>query len=126
MLPIRRPLLRRRRNVRMKANTLLTLSLLAAGTLVALPAYAGWSVQVSLGGPAYYPAPLIVAPPCPPPRVVYAPPLMYYPPPRAYCAPVVYAPPYPLRGRYGYDSGYRDDRRHDNHPGRGHDRQDRR
>ena len=116
MRRIRRGFRPRRRIWRMKTKSLLTLSVLAVGALFATSAQAGWSVGVTIGGPAYYPPPRVVY--CPP-RPVCPPPVVYYPPPRAVCPPVVYAPPrhgwgrhdYDRHHRYGWDRYNRDDRR---------------
>lgn len=111
MRPLRSARGEHRRIVRMKTNTLLALSLVAVGTLFAGSAQAGWSVSVSVGGPVYYPAPMVVAPlPYLPARVYYPPPMVYYPPRPVY-APVVYAPPYPVWGRQDYGRYERHDRR---------------
>ena len=109
----------------MKTNTPLALSFIAVGTLFAASAQAGWSVSVSLGGPVYYPAPMVVAPlPCPPPRIYYPPPMVYYPPRPVY-PPVVYAPLYQGWSRQDYGRYERYDRRSQDrygHDGRGYPR----
>ena len=140
MLGFRRVFGRARRTVRkvkhMKTKTLVTLSVIALGTVFAASAHAGsWSVDVAFGGPVYYPAPVVVtAPPgCAPPVGVCPPPRVVCYPPRPVCPPVVYAPPYRGWGRYDYDRydrhdwrrGDRDDRRDDRHGNYGHDRFDR-
>lgn len=111
MRPLRSARGEHRRIVRMKANTLLALSLIAVGTLFATSAQAGWSVSVSVGGPVYYPAPMVVAPlPYPSPRGYYPSPMVYYPPRPVY-PPVVYAPPYHGWSRQDYGRYERYDRR---------------
>lgn len=107
----------------MKTNTLLTLSLITLGSLFATSAQAGWSVGVSIGAPAYYPAP---------PVVYYPPPVVYCPPPAVVCYPPrpVYVPKCNPWGRYDYDRYGRhdwrradyDDRRNDWHDSRGYER----
>lgn len=129
-----------RQTVRMKTNTLLTLSVVAVGTFFAASAQAGWSVGLNIGGPGYYPAPVMVAaPPVCAPTVMVYPPRVVCPPPRPVCPPVVYVPPCHTWGRYDSDRydrnfwhrGDRDDWRNDRHGNsrghdqRGHDRDDR-
>jgi len=115
MSRIRRGENARRRIWRMKTPTLLTLSVVALGTLFAASAQAGssWSVDVSIGSRAWRPAPVVVAPPpCPPPRVVYAPPVVCYPPRPVY-PPVVYAPSCNAWGRHDCDRHHHHDWRHE-------------
>jgi hypothetical protein len=109
----------------MKLKTLLALSVVLLGTAFTASAGGSWSVSVGFGGPAYYPAPVVMAPAyCPPPPIYYAPPPVVYYAPRPVCPPPRFAPPghawghyqhgnrYDRRdNRYGHDSRGRDDRR---------------
>jgi hypothetical protein len=92
----------------MKTKTLFGLVAAVAVTGFAASAHAGWSVNVSLGLPAFFPPPVVVtAPPCPPPVVACPPvvlppaPVVVYQPVPVY-PPVVYSYPVPRYGYYGY------------------------
>jgi len=82
------------------------IAVLAGTALVAASgaAFAGGNVSfgISLGVPAYYPAPVYAAPPvvyAPPPPVYYAPPVVYYRP--------YYAPAAVVRFDRGWGHGHR-------------------
>jgi hypothetical protein len=74
-------------------------------------------VNVSLGIPAYYPAPVVVAPPpvvvAPPVRVVYPAPVLCCPAPLPPRPIVVYSTPSYSWGRHDYDHPNR--KHHDRH-----------
>jgi hypothetical protein len=97
----------------MKKSTKIVLAMIALGTTLAAPVHAGGLVTVTLGVPAYYPAPVVVT--VPPmyavPVVVMPPPPVVYCPPRPVCTPVVVAPPCHAWGRYDYDRDRDRDRR---------------
>src|SRR6476659_7198302 len=113
----------------MKTKHLFGLVAVVATLGLASSAQAGVSINFSFGLPIFHaPRPVaVVVPPCPPPVVRCAPPVVVYRP-VAPCRPVMYvAPRYDYRDQRGYDHrrNGRDDRGY-GHGGRGSDRGGRR
>lgn len=93
---------------KLKAVVAGTVLLAASGA-----AFAGGNVSfgISIGGPAFYPAPVYAAPP-----VVYYPPApVYYAPPVVYHRPYYYAPAVSVGYRSGWGHGHGHGHRHHRH-----------